>query len=206
MLWSMGLKHHTIFNETAIQEKIEFIDSRFHLVMITEMMDESLVLMAHLLCIPLHEVAMFAKNVRKEGHKRVTLSEQTKNILRYTFIFYWDSFYCKDRFRRVQSGDEKLYHHFKKKLEEKIEEFGREKMRKSVEELQRLRKIVEESCILDGHLNTGAGDEIWNKRVVAVNVKDEIEECRLMQMSEINLVKVVRAHQRAYFKYRFGIS
>ena len=95
MLWSMGLKHHTIFNETAIQEKIEFIDSRFHLVMITEMMDESLVLMAHLLCIPLHEVAMFAKNVRKEGHKRVTLSEQTKNILRYTFIFYWDSFYCE---------------------------------------------------------------------------------------------------------------
>ncbi len=42
----------------------------FDLVMVMEMMDESLVLLAHLLCLPLHFMVSLKKNARTEG-KRV---------------------------------------------------------------------------------------------------------------------------------------
>ena len=96
-----------------------------------------------------------------------------------------------------------LYKHFKRKLEKQIEEFGHDRMKRSIEELKRLRKKVHITCILGGDLNKGTGEQIWNKRVVALKVKEDIEECQLMQMSEINLLKIVSAHQRAFYKYRF---
>ena len=82
MLWNMGLQKYTIFNETENEKKINEIDKNFHLVMINEKMDESFVLLAHLLCLPLHEFAVFAKNVRKDEFKKMELSKKTKSVLR----------------------------------------------------------------------------------------------------------------------------
>ena len=42
------------------------LESDFDLVLISELMDESLVLMAHSLCLPLHRVASPKKNARKQ--------------------------------------------------------------------------------------------------------------------------------------------
>ena len=55
--------------QTAVGAKVFEVDSLFDLVMISELMDESLVLLAHLLCLPLHKVACVKKNARKEEER-----------------------------------------------------------------------------------------------------------------------------------------
>ena len=42
-------------------------DSTFHLVMVAERMEESLVLLSHALCVPLSEVAVMKINARKNS-------------------------------------------------------------------------------------------------------------------------------------------
>ncbi len=45
------------------------LERDFSLVMITERMEESLVLLAHELCLPLYRVAAFKKNARSKASK-----------------------------------------------------------------------------------------------------------------------------------------
>ena len=58
--------------------KIREIDSKFDLVMISELMDESLVLLAELLCLPLYAVANLRKNARKKEVKVLVLLKSTQ--------------------------------------------------------------------------------------------------------------------------------
>ena len=77
-------------------------------------------------------------------------------------------------------------------------------MNKSVEELRRLRAIVEATCFTNESLSSDTGGKRWKKKVIASRgTNEDIEECQLMQMSEINLVNIVRAHQRAFLRFRF---
>ena len=46
--------------------QISQADSTFHLVMVAERMEESLVLLSHTLCVPLSEVAVIKINARKD--------------------------------------------------------------------------------------------------------------------------------------------
>ncbi len=45
------------------------LEQDFSLVMLAEQMDESLVLLAHTLCLPLHRVTVFRRNARQEDRK-----------------------------------------------------------------------------------------------------------------------------------------
>ncbi len=42
----------------------------------------------------------------------------------------------------IQEPDERLYRHFRAKLEKQIDEFGRDKMKESVTELQRITEDI----------------------------------------------------------------
>ncbi len=58
------------FCQGAVESKIEELADELDLVMVAEWMDESLVLLAHLLCLPLHTVAMpIHSNARKKTEK-----------------------------------------------------------------------------------------------------------------------------------------
>ena len=67
--WQAGLSKAQLKNETHVRQTVDLLDSRFHLVLITELLTESLVLLAHLLCIPLISVASLSKNVRQEASR-----------------------------------------------------------------------------------------------------------------------------------------
>ncbi len=49
--------------------KIQEVDEDFDLVMITELMSESLVLLAHLLCVPLYQVVGLVNNSRRKNER-----------------------------------------------------------------------------------------------------------------------------------------
>ncbi|KAG0728576.1 Galactosylceramide sulfotransferase [Chionoecetes opilio] len=97
MSFDLGLDDLDTHMESVLRDAIRILDDTFHLVMIAERMDESLVLLKHLMCWGDEDVAAMAHNVRKDLY-RSYLSEQTVATL-----------------ERFNAADVKLYHHFKAK-------------------------------------------------------------------------------------------
>ncbi len=99
--------------------------------MIAERMEESLVLLAHRLCLPLYRMASFRQNVRRDEEKLSLTRAEREELL------------------RLQRVDWEVYRHFAKKFQEEVESFGLEKMRESVQELRRIN-----SHVIAAHLHT----------------------------------------------------
>lgn len=68
-MFDLGLERNDMTHSIKVGKKISQIESNFDLVMIAEKIEESLVLMADLLCIPLYYVASLKVNARKENLK-----------------------------------------------------------------------------------------------------------------------------------------
>ena len=68
-LYDLGMSSKDIVDPAKVDLKISELDSVLDLVMIADRMDESLVLMSDLLCLPLSEVATLRTNARKSASK-----------------------------------------------------------------------------------------------------------------------------------------
>jgi len=102
-LWDLGIKNEVVVGDfETLEATIEKLDKEFDLVMISERMDESMVLLADALCIPLRNVSTLKNNVRK-ADKIVALTDHDKEVL-----------------ARFQRPDQQLYNHFNMKLDAKI--------------------------------------------------------------------------------------
>ena len=100
-LYDLGIQSNRITSEKGIQSAIERIDATFDLVMIAEQMQESLVLLADLLCIPLEDVATL-DNSNKNGKVQKLSDNEAKTLKKHL-------------------GPERLlYDHFMNKLKERI--------------------------------------------------------------------------------------
>ena len=102
---------------TEIENAIVKIEPEFNLVMITEYIDESLILMKHELDLDLEDISSFAKNVVANHTKTVPEGLRQK-------VYQW------------QNLDTVLYNYFNKTLWQKIDKFGAERMKKEVHELK----------------------------------------------------------------------
>ena len=92
--------------------------------MLAERMEESLVLLAHRLCLPLFRMASLKKNARLNS-KKVTLSKKDREALLH-----------------LQEVDWKVYAHFADKFQKEVETFGEQRMQDSVQELRRINEHV----------------------------------------------------------------
>ena len=72
--WDLGINQETFSRPKNLSEKLSKLAQDFDLVMIAEKMDESLVLLANLLCLPLSQFTSLRVNARKE-QSRIRLSE-----------------------------------------------------------------------------------------------------------------------------------
>ena len=117
-----------VYNEEEVAAKIEEVDSTFHLVMIRERFQESLVLMRSILGWTLDDIKNIKINARKETEE---------NALKP---------YTRAALRAIMSPDYKMYNHFKDKLDVMIESFGEKRMEEEVWRLEKLNKEVMESC------------------------------------------------------------
>ena len=64
-LWDLGLQHSAMESEEKVASKIQELDNQFNLVLLAERFDESLVLLAELLCWPLEDLRYLKQNARK---------------------------------------------------------------------------------------------------------------------------------------------
>ena len=114
MLWDAGLSGRYMDNMTAIDNKIAEIDKTFHLVMMADRFDESVILMKDLLCWDFNDVVNFKLNSRKEN-KKIQISDEAREAL-----------------KQYLDADYKLYNHFKSKFDSKIRDFGVQRMAQEV--------------------------------------------------------------------------
>ena len=64
MALNLGLSSDSFDDEEAVDKLIESIEKDFDLVMITERMDESLILLRHLLCWPMENITSLVSDAR----------------------------------------------------------------------------------------------------------------------------------------------
>jgi len=189
-LWDLGLMDTLHFD--LVEAKVEEVDKNFHLVMIAEHFEESLVLLSHQLCWPLANMTSLKLNARKASQKSA-LSD-----------------IARQKLKSWLAADYHLYDHFTKKLEDKMLKFGKEKLAAEVAELQRLNLEVRERCVLEEVKDTGKLSENfrpWSKDVVGFRVSPE-EDCQHFAKTEVHFIDEVRAHQmkrlREWWKSRGG--
>ena len=115
----------------TIQERIDafikHLDEEMDLVMITERMDESLILLKEYLCWNMTDIIYLKRLVSSEP--KDSISEATKaRILKYQVI------------------DSQLFDHFNATFERNLDRIGRQKVAEQVIELQKVREAFENKC------------------------------------------------------------
>ena len=102
-LFDLGFDRKDALRKTYLNESIAKVDEDFDLVMITERMHESLVLLADALCIPLESVAVL-KNLNERPKDKIKQLTQKQEKTLQKFLL----------------PDQMLYDHFKRRLENRI--------------------------------------------------------------------------------------
>ncbi|XP_047485713.1 galactosylceramide sulfotransferase-like isoform X1 [Penaeus chinensis] len=178
MLFDLGYSDN--MSVTQLRQAIEELDGLFDLVMVAERMDESLVLLRHLLCWSLHDVVVFTKNARRQEVKP-TLDPQTRQTL-----------------RELNSADALLYDHFMAKHRRAVLEFGVRRMADEVSALRSLRDEYFEDCgarEVKGKDSTLKFKEYSGLVSSYVTSNNSDQNCLMLSLPELPLVDTVRRKQ-----------
>lgn len=164
-----------------LRRAIENLDKRFDLVMVSEYMDESLILLRHLLCWSLHDVVVFTKNARRQEVKPM-LNPRTLHAL-----------------RELNSADVLLYNHFLARHHQTVFAFGVQRMADEVAALKSLRDEYYEDCgareVLGRDLSLKFKE--YSGLVSGyVTSNNSDQNCLMLSMPELPLVDTVRRHQK----------
>lgn len=168
-------------DDPRVEESIRLIAERFHLVMLMEHFEESLILLKDTFCWDMDDILFFKLNSRKESTVSKLSPEMRAKALQWN------------------GADWKLYKYFNLTFWERVEAYGRERMARDVAELRRRNAEMAEICIEGGH-SVAAGsihDEamqpwqpIGEKTIMGYNLNINIdaahkELCRKMLTQEI---------------------
>ena len=114
-------------NDTEIDKAIRQLGAEIDLMLITEYMDESLILLKDLLCLSWSDITYepSTRDARVKNYQRMKLTSESPVM---------------KRFNDFSKLDVQLYEYFNKTLWLKIEAYGKENMKRDVEKLRSLRK------------------------------------------------------------------
>ncbi|XP_055522307.1 galactose-3-O-sulfotransferase 2-like [Leucoraja erinacea] len=132
MWFDFGFDHNADDTPAYVDSVISKIANTFHLILIAEYFDQSMVLLQEALCWDLDDVLSFKLNPRGNGTV-VPLSETTADQ-----IPAWNSL------------DWKLYLHFNRTFWQKVDLFGRQRMSEEVVLLQEARQKMRDLCLERG--------------------------------------------------------
>ncbi|CAK6440069.1 unnamed protein product [Pipistrellus nathusii] len=164
-----------------VQEHILEVERRFHLVLLQEYFDESLVLLKELLCWQLEDVLYFRLNARRAPAAPRLSAELYRRATAWNVL------------------DARLYRHFNASFWRRVDAFGRERMRREVAALRRANERMRRICIdggraVDAAAIRDAALQPWQplgaKSILGYNLKQSIgrrhaQLCRRMLTPEI---------------------
>ncbi|XP_076815103.1 galactosylceramide sulfotransferase-like isoform X1 [Clavelina lepadiformis] len=181
--------NNLIDDDQYIEKTIDVLSKIFDLVMVSDYLDESMVLFADLLCWDLEHVACLSLNARSHDNEGDDVTRKAR---------------IREKARRWNKADALLFDHFNETLWRKVEEFGMNKMAASVRKLTQIRSNLAEICIDGGTAVDSAkiNDSTFKKTifkpkgvsVASYNLKpgaEKIATCRELIASENTFSKQV---------------
>ncbi|XP_041653166.1 galactose-3-O-sulfotransferase 2 [Cheilinus undulatus] len=137
LAFDFGLNNNVAPNADDLEERasvaIAAIENDFHLILISEYFDESLILLKHALCWSLEDVLSFRLNSRSDKSRQPLLPNTAEKIKNWNAL------------------DWKIYLHFNATFWDKVERLvGEEQMKKEVNALRELRAKLAKICLKDG--------------------------------------------------------
>lgn len=169
MSFDLGLNESMFDNEEAIEDFIILVRQDFDLVMITEYMEVSLVLLADLMDWPLERVVHLNHMMRQES-KVHQLEEADKTLL-----------------RDLNLPDHVLYKYFLEELKKKIGGYGIPRMQKQVAKLINLNNEFSFSCVEEV--------TVYDESVSYLPKQVVDSKCKYAAMSEFELTENLREFQ-----------
>ena len=144
------------------------IDGQFHLVLVAERMEESLVLLRHLLCWPTSYMVTMRLNTLMAPPQLPADSA------------------ARRRLEQWLSGDRLLYRHFSQQLERRVQQFGERRMQQEVAALRReTRRVVDECRIVRAPPAELAGWNRWaGNRVYGFRAHNDSRPCQMYVAAE----------------------
>lgn len=181
LFFDFGYDNNLNPDDPRVEESIQAMEKRFPLIMLLEHIDESLILLKEALCWEMEDVLYFKLNARKDPVVSRLTPELRSQATDWNMI------------------DWKLYRHFNATFWRKVEAYGRERMARDVEELQRRNAEMAAVCIEGGQpVEAGRIQEsamqpwqpIGEKSILGYNLKKNIDKkhrklCRKMLTPEI---------------------
>ncbi|XP_063769460.1 galactosylceramide sulfotransferase isoform X2 [Pseudophryne corroboree] len=132
LTFDLGYDNNMSVGDLRVFHLLKELEGRFHLVMLLEYFEESLLLLRDLMCWEMDDILYFKLNARKDcGDSR--LSPEI-----YQLAQEWNSL------------DTLIYQHFNATFWMKVEEYGVERMKKDVMELRRRNEELKQKCIAGG--------------------------------------------------------
>lgn len=166
-------------SEAAVNKFVLGIDAAFDLVMLAERLDESLILLKHLLCWNTTDMVALKLNSRYSAYKEV-LSNDTK-----------------ERLLQLNSADWKLYKHFAKVFDDRVKAFGEDRMAEEVAVLRAAQRDYYDRCVMAEESMENVSTLLKRKDVVAFKAKDKSKLCRHLTSTELEFHEQVRKTQEA---------
>lgn len=180
MSFDLGFNLELSHNESAVRGFIERMDAVFDLVMVAERMNESLVLLRHLLCWEMDDVVVFKHN-RRKGDFRHSLTKQLVAEL-----------------RALNSVDTLLYTYFTQRFEQRVEAFGRERMQREVQLLEQRTSILYQQCVAEEYKPDNNYKFIRSHKVLTFKARNaSLDLCKRMIEPELLVTERLRTKQRS---------
>uniref|UniRef100_A0A8D0CPW1 Galactose-3-O-sulfotransferase 2 n=1 Tax=Sander lucioperca TaxID=283035 RepID=A0A8D0CPW1_SANLU len=137
LAFDFGFDNNAAADTEDLEERasmaIAAIERDFHLILISEYFDESMILLKHALCWSLEDVVSFKLNSRSEQTRHPLLPNTAEKIKRWNAL------------------DWRIYLHFNTTFWHKVDSLvGQEQMKREVSQLRELQAKLANSCLKDG--------------------------------------------------------
>ncbi|XP_009883701.1 PREDICTED: galactose-3-O-sulfotransferase 2 [Charadrius vociferus] len=202
MWFDFGYDNNAEDDTNYIQVVLKEIEQNFHLILIADYFDESMILLKHTLCWDLDDVIYFKLNSRSQDTVQTLTPES------------------KERIKAWCSLDWKLYLHFNQTFWRRIEEtIGFEELEKEVNHLRTRQKELMEVCLSDKE--PVGKDHIHNKdflpfqsgaaNILGYNLRQNLDNwtlrtCQKMIIPELQYTSYLYAVQHPHKKRKpFGL-
>ncbi|KAH9374535.1 hypothetical protein HPB48_021567 [Haemaphysalis longicornis] len=198
MAFDLGLSVNVMNNSKRVIRFIRRLDAELDLVLIAELMDESLVLLKHALCWTTQDVVSFQQNARRSQYLPSRIPEKARRaILTANYV------------------DVSLYNFFKIKLLDAIAAFGVDRMKEEVFALRKMRMSMYGDCVdsEDTADKVYPPQFVFRPDVVGYRIKNDTRAvpsatCRMLGANELLFTNMIRRRQlmdiSAFYFARWG--
>ncbi|XP_072140481.1 galactosylceramide sulfotransferase-like [Dermacentor andersoni] len=179
MSFDLGFDFTQADNASAVDAFLEHVDAVFDLVMVVERLNESLVLLRDLLCWEMDDVVMFKINARRTVYQRPPNGTLAADL------------------RSLNAVDVKLYEYFTRRFDERVQSFGRARMRRELRLLKQRTEYWYQQCVAQ---ENERGKKAHQSLMLTYRVKNKTSHlCGLMTLHEMTFTQRLRTIQLERF-------